>query len=370
MSFISIIYAYQDRDTSRIKASLDSLQQQSSNTDFEVIFVDYGSNEDYQKPIQQLVKSYFFVKYYYIGHPGLLWCKARALNYGIKKAEASKLFIADADVVFHDEFLKAINHLDLSIAFYLFDIAYLSQKMTAEDVITTPFQDKDFTHVHDTFGVGLFSKEALLKVNGLDTYFHFYGSEDEDLNRRLQQAGYKKEKCEGVWLQHIWHKRYPKSKDKCYTIAPRIYNIMRINQQHMFYNDQFEVGYTSRGIDSTTYFSSTDYERLQQPEKVYQCSNKCAEVDHCINFVMDEWFNIYKTVEFKFTESYLPKTKKYKIKKGFGKTVHAYYDFKTVNDLLLKQLLFKYRDYNYKLSLVKSPNQIQLTIENPGHDKL
>ena len=364
---LSIVYAFKNRNTSHIKASLDSLQQQISDSNFEVVFVDYGSDENYQKPIQQLVESYPFTSYYYTGHPGLLWCKARALNYGIKKTKASKLFLADADVVFHTKFLKAINQLDLSTAFYLFDIAYLSQSATAEDVKTTTFENRSFTHVHDTFGVGLFSKEALLKVNGLDTFFHFYGSEDEDLNRRLQQVGYKKEKYKGVWLQHIWHERYPKSEDKSYTTAPRIFNIMRINQQHMFYNDQFKVGCTSGGINSTIYFSLTDYERLQRPEEVYQCSNKCNEVDHCINFVMNEWLNIYRTVEFKFTESHLPKTKKYKIKKGLGKTVQAYYDFKTVNDLLLKQILFQYRDYNYRLSLTKSPNQIQLTIENPSH---
>mgnify|MGYP006424845617 CR=1 FL=1 len=370
MSGISIIYAFKDRDSPRIKASLESLQQQVSNADFEVVFVDYGSNVNYQKHTQQLVQSYPFARYYYTGHPGLLWCKARALNYGIKKAKASKLFIADADVVFHAEFLSSIIQLDLSRSFYLFDIAYLSQYLKAENVIGTPFQNRNFTHVHDTFGVGLFSKEALLKVNGVDTFFHFYGSEDEDLNRRLQQVGYKKEKYEGVWLQHIWHKRYPKYKDKSYTIAPRIFNIMRINQQHMLHNNQFKVGYTSRGVDSTTYFSLSDYERLQQPEKIYQCSNKCAEVDHCINFVMDECLKANKIVQFEFAESNLPQTAKYNIKKGLGKTVQTYYDFKTVNDLLLKQILFKYRDYNYKLSLAKNPNQMQLTIENTGYDKL
>ena len=366
---LSIIYAYRDRDTSRIKASLDSLQQQRQQ-DFEVVFVDYGSQKNYAKEVKALVDHYEFANYYYVGHPGLLWCKARALNYGIQQVKASKLFIADADVVFHAEFTNSITHLDFSTSFYLFDIAYLSQHLEAEDVMLTPFQNRSFTHVYDTFGVGLFSKGALLKVNGLDTFFHFYGSEDEDLNRRLQHLGYKKEKCEGIWLQHIWHERYPKSKDKSYTTAPRIYNIMRINQQHMLHNNQFKVGYTLRGIDSTTYFSSSDYEQLERPEKIYQCSNKCAEVDHCINFVMDEWLSIYKTVKFKFTESNLPKTKKYKIKKRVGETVQAYYDFKTVNDLLLKQILFQYRDHNYKISLSEDPNQIELAIENLDHDKL
>ena len=366
---ITIIYAYRDRDIQRIKASLESLRQQSLQN-FEVVFVDYGSKQNYAQEVKQIVVSYLFASYYYVGHPGLLWCKARALNYAIQKAKGTSIFIADADVVFHTDFTHNIEGFDLKNKFYLFNIAYLSHQLKADEVMKTPFEKRIFTHIHDTFGVGLFSKEALLKVNGLDTFFHFYGSEDEDLNRRLQHAGYVKKKVSGTYIQHIWHERYPKSKDRCYTTLPRVYNIMRINQQHMFYNDQFKVGSTLRGIDSTTYFSSCDYERLQQPEKIYQCSNKCAEVDHCINFVLNEWLNIYKTVEFKFTESDLPKTKKYKIKKGLGKTVQAYYDFKTVNDSLLKQILFKYRDYNYRLSLDKSPNQIQLTIENPGHDKL
>jgi hypothetical protein len=364
MPVISIVYAYRNRNTSRIKASLESLNLQAGSTDFEVIFMDYGSSANYQNSIQQLVESYAFATYYYVGHPGLLWCKARALNYGIQQAQSDRIFIADVDVVFHHDFIKQIKACDFTNRFYLFDIAYLKPSLSPDDVMLIGFKNRPYSHVQYTFGVGLFSKEALLKVNGLDTFFHFYGSEDEDLNRRLQHAGYQKEKVEGVWLQHIWHERYPKSKDRSYTLQPRIFNIMRINQQHMLYNDQLKVDYTSRGIDSTTYFSSSDYERLHEPEKIYHSSNKCAEVDHCINLVMDEWLKVYNIVQFEFTESKLPKTKKYKIKKSLGKTVQPYYDFKVVNDLLLKQILLKYRDYNYKLNLSESPNQIKFTIEN------
>jgi glycosyltransferase involved in cell wall biosynthesis len=39
---VTIVYAFRNRDVLRVKASLDSLQQQT-HSDFKVVFVDYGS---------------------------------------------------------------------------------------------------------------------------------------------------------------------------------------------------------------------------------------------------------------------------------------------------------------------------------------
>ncbi|NEV93940.1 glycosyltransferase [Psychroflexus sp. YR1-1] len=363
MSIISIIYAYHNRDTARIQASLESLSGQTQQN-FEVVFVDYGSREYYSNEVKAVVEDYQFVNYHYIGHPGLLWCKARALNYGIQQAVQTNIFIADADVVFHSDFVKELGKLDTEKAFYLFDIAYLKASVNAEEVLQIDFQKRDYSHVHETFGVALFSKQALLKVNGLDNFFHFYGSEDEDLNRRLQHAGYRKQKHKDLLLQHIWHERYPKSKDKNFTIQPRLTDVMRLNQKHMLFNDENQVSYTNRGIGLIRYYTPEDLERLKHPEVIFRLTNICDKVDYYLYFAIEELLNQHKVVKFEFNESNLPKSTKYKIKKLLGKTVQAYYPFKTVNDLLLKQILFRFRDYNYSLEIQKQPNTIHFTIEN------
>ena len=53
----TIIYAYRNRDESRIKMSLDSLKNQT-NQNFKVVFVDYGSESKLAANIQKLVESY------------------------------------------------------------------------------------------------------------------------------------------------------------------------------------------------------------------------------------------------------------------------------------------------------------------------
>jgi glutamate formiminotransferase len=54
---ITIVYAYRNREISRIKKSFDSLKIQS-NQNFNVELVDYGSNVEHSKEVQKLVSNY------------------------------------------------------------------------------------------------------------------------------------------------------------------------------------------------------------------------------------------------------------------------------------------------------------------------
>ena len=360
---LSVIYAFRNRDTHRIQASLESLVKQSLELDFEVIFVDYGSEEQYFEPIKNLVQAFDFTHFYSIGHSGLLWCKARALNYAFSKVKYKSIFIADADVVFHEDFFKQLSDLDLSQSFYLFDIAYLSNELSPDKVINLPFDKRKHTHVHDTFGVGLFPKKGIEKVGGLDAFFHFYGSEDEDLNRRLVNAGYQKKKCKGLFLQHIWHERYPQPKDNLLTQEPRINQIMRINQAHMFANYSRKITKTERGISAINFYTNEDAKRLAKPVTQFQISNKQAEVDMYLGLHIKELVNEHEIVKFEFISETTPKTAKYKIKQKLGKSVPLYYTMKEVNDLLLKQIIYQWHNHNYQLEILPEEEKIVFTLE-------
>ena len=81
---LSILFAYRNREPQRIKNSLMSLQKQYKNVaEFEVVFVDYGSTEGFQRLIQEVVESFSFAHYKYIAHKGLLWNKSKAINYRV-----------------------------------------------------------------------------------------------------------------------------------------------------------------------------------------------------------------------------------------------------------------------------------------------
>jgi len=96
---LSILFAYRNREKQRILNSLQSLQNQNEN-DFEVVFVDYGSNDAFASRIQKVVEGFSFASYHYIAHPGLLWNKSKALNYAASKAKGEFIFVADVDICF------------------------------------------------------------------------------------------------------------------------------------------------------------------------------------------------------------------------------------------------------------------------------
>ncbi|MBA3986588.1 MAG: glycosyltransferase [Flavobacteriales bacterium] len=194
-----------------MRLSLQSLQQQTAQG-FEVVFVDYGSDNEYAAQVKEVVESFDFATYHYIAHPGLLWNKSKALNYGIRQAKYDYILINDADVILHPMAMEKFQYPCTPETFNLFKIGYLPESTSLEQVAATPFENLKPGHTGDTFGIGLFSKAGLETVHGLDEFFHFYGSEDEDLNARLQQAGYALQREKELLFLHLWHPRYPKKK--------------------------------------------------------------------------------------------------------------------------------------------------------------
>src|SRR5690606_22327728 len=126
----------------------------------------------------------------------------------------------------------------------------------------------------------LFPKHALTEVNGLDEFFHFYGSEDQDLNARLQQAGYSKKVVQGLFLHHLWHPRYPQKNDKKLTVQPRLWNVQRINQQYFLTQKEQKATVPINQIQWGICYTSTDRERLLNPDITLQLPNIDAVVTH------------------------------------------------------------------------------------------
>jgi hypothetical protein len=54
---ITILFTYRDKDITRVKNSLLSLQNQSTDL-FEVLFVDYGSQTNYSNSLKELLEEF------------------------------------------------------------------------------------------------------------------------------------------------------------------------------------------------------------------------------------------------------------------------------------------------------------------------
>lgn len=355
----TIIYAYRDREPNRVRLSLLSLKKQK-HLNLKVIFVDYGSAPYYSEKIKQVVESFEFVTYYYIGHEGLLWNKSKALNYGITKAKTDFIFIADVDILVASNFSEVIESLVKPNQFSLFKIGYLPESITSDIIEKSNFEALKPKHHGDTFGIGLFPKIALEKVGGLDEFFHFYGSEDEDLNFRVIAAGYKLDRYESNLLLHQWHERYPQKTKKELTELPRLTNIQRINQRHFLRHkekQEFEID----EILGRKYYTKSDYKTLEKPTKIIEIDNIEAKVIHILNYELP----LFKSdiVKIVFKESAYYNSSKYILKTTLNKLTQPYLSMKQVNDLVLQKILFNYRNDNYVYKVSKDLKTIEFTID-------
>ncbi|MDG1729358.1 MAG: glycosyltransferase [Algibacter sp.] len=354
----TLLYAYRNRDHTRVRLSLLSLKNQK-NINFKVVFVDYGSTPDYSKKIKKLVDTFEFATYYYIGHKGLLWNKSKALNYGIGKVQTDAVFIADVDVLVAPNFSEIMTSLINTNQFSLFRIGYLAENVTSNSIENSDFNQLKPTHYGDTFGVGLFPKKALEYIGGFDEFFHFYGSEDEDLNFRLITSGYEMIRCESNILLHQWHKRYPQKAKENLTVLPRLSNIQRINQRHYLRRVETQKFLMEKNKDRH-YFQESDYETLKNPSEIIEIDNIKAKVIHVLNYELPLFEN--DIVKIIFKEAAFYNSSKYKLKTALNKLKQPYLSMKEVNDLILQKILFNYRNHNYAYEVSKDLKTIQFSI--------
>ncbi|CAM4097178.1 glycosyltransferase family 2 protein [Gillisia limnaea] len=352
---LSIIYPYRNRNVARVKASLVSLQEQTQQN-FEVVFVDYGSEESYAQEVKIMVSGFGFATYYYVGNPGLLWNKSKALNYGILKVTTAYVFFTDVDVVFHPSLTAVMQQLATPVGFYLFTIGYLPKEINTKEAGQFSFEQRKPTHTGDTFGIGLFPLEALQKVEGLDTFFHFYGSEDADLNARLQQAGYALKYHKPLLIKHLWHPRYPVKKDNQLTVLPRLTNVQRINQRHFLRNREKGVIKPSRQDTMGKVISKEESDLLQKPTKIVKVNNILSHVEHFLGEELPSYTG--EIIKVEFVEDPYFHTLKHKLKKLLGKQTQPYCSLKEVNDRMLKEIVFNYRDANYSFEISENLKSI------------
>ncbi len=357
---ITILYAFRNRDAQRVQLSLHSLEQQSI-PDFEVVFVDYGSDVSFSQVVEEVVRAFDFASYHYVGHQGLLWNKSKALNYGIRQAKGNYILINDVDVLVHPQAIEIFLKLCAPEAFSLFKIGYLPESVSLVKVKTTPFNELQPGHTGDTFGIGLFPKDALEQVHGLDEFFHFYGSEDEDLNARLQNTGFKMHREDQLLFLHLWHPRYPQKKDKQLTIQPRLYNAQRINQQHFLNQKAHNVRCAPHQENWGHCYNPNDKETLSTPDITIHLPNIRAVVTH---FLREELKN-HKghVVKVRFYEDPYSTSLKYKLKTLLDKQSQPYSSFKEVNDEILQTIVFDYRHFNYNFKVVDNQKEIHFTID-------
>lgn len=357
---VSIIYSNRNRDVKRIKASLESLQRQSV-ADFEVIFVDYGSDLTLTGEYKELLSVFSFVKFFPLEVSQLLWNKSRALNFGIKRATFPYIFIADVDLIFHPASVDLFHKLANPEKFFLFKLGYLGQKESKKLNRDYRFEELKPERFGQVNGMILADKEALVGINGLDEFFHFYGAEDEDLFARLENAGYKRILADPEYFYHNWHRSFSGSQEKLLTGNPRVKNIMRINQRHFLRNRERCIQQPLRQKGMGELISPAESDLLKKPSVTFRIPNILAHVEHFLREELPS--HTGSVVEVEFLEDSYYRSLKHKLKRFIGKQTQPYCSLKEVNDRLLKEILFLYREHNYSLKIAEDLKSIRFSIK-------
>lgn len=205
---IDIIYCYRDRDSAHVQASLQSLALQEDKR-FKVTFIDYGSSDANSKTVNAICKSFDFCAYYYVNAQGKLWNRSDALNHGILLSKSERLFFSDIDMLFLPGFVEHLHILSESADVHFFTVGYLNAAETKK-AQQGKLENRNYKKSEDfATGMVLCKRKVLNTVNGFNSFYSLWGLEDNDLKRRIEQAGIATNHCKEVWLLHQCHASVP-----------------------------------------------------------------------------------------------------------------------------------------------------------------
>ncbi|MCF8069579.1 MAG: glycosyltransferase family 2 protein [Desulfobacterales bacterium] len=206
MNKLTIVFGYKDRGIHRIKRCFESLKAQTLN-DFNVVLIDYGSDEYYSAKIQALCSQYPFINYRFNNTRGMPWNRSHALNSGIKIATGKYILLGDIDLIYSSNFITSFyKKLNSDIQFYkpVYWLPEFFEDWSNLNQHLTTFPHSGFS---GKGGVHIIKKDILLKIKGFDEFYCFWGVEDRDLNARTEALGIKTEwlSLEDAPVYHQWH---------------------------------------------------------------------------------------------------------------------------------------------------------------------
>lgn len=207
---IDIIVCYRDRPQDYVLASLQSLDKQTDKR-FTVTFIDYGSTAENSHAVETICKQFNFCRYYYINAQGKMWNRADALNHGVLLSKSGHLFFSDIDMMFLPGFTEHLHQLKKNNAAQFFTVGYLTKTETQKARKGKLSACKFVKSEPFATGMVLCSRSILNAINGYNSFYSLWGLEDNDLKRRIEQAGYATHHSKDVWLLHQYHPSVPSS---------------------------------------------------------------------------------------------------------------------------------------------------------------
>jgi hypothetical protein len=351
---ITLVFTFRNRSMHIVKNCLQSLVEQS-NSNFQVVLVNYGSNPVYTRQIEALIESYGFVNYIKCEVSKQLWNKSKAINIALKKCETTYFFVGDIDMIFRKDFIEKLALFKKENESVYFQVGFLSK---SESKLNKTFEGYKINHKtnKEATGMTLYPAKLLKSINGYDEFYHGWGAEDTDVHYRLRNAGTAVNFFhDEILLLHQWHPKSYRSKE---SREPFHSSLEQINHQYIQKivqdktvkaNVTYDWGVITEKID----FSSQEMTSIQ-------LTNQKSEVDALLYGLWDKPKGQYLNIEITPHSKY--KSVKNIVKKILGKKYFKFYDFQAINDLILAHLITQFRNQYYEYEWNKEQDKIQLII--------
>lgn len=351
---LTLVLTNRNREQRIIKNCLDSLALQSVK-DFKVFLVDYGSVAVFVDALIQLVSQYHFVQLICCPVQGQLWNKSKAINIALQQTTTPYFFVGDIDMLFRHDFIEKLYELKKEQEAIYFQVGVLSQSESALNKVFEDYVIKHKTNEEAT-GMTLYPTQLLKRIHGYDEFYHGWGAEDTDVHIRIQHAGYEVRFFdERLLLLHQWHPKDYRSKDSKEPFHSRL---EQINHQYVQQTTR------EKKIVANTLFGwgiLPERVNFRTSNKItLSISNQISEIEALLCGFLERYEGQNVCVTIQSHSQY--KSFKNVIKQFVGKKHLVFYDFQTINDVVLGHIIARFRNKYYEYEWNKETNIILLKI--------
>jgi GT2 family glycosyltransferase len=210
---LTVIIPVQDRAGIRLHNLLHSLRAQRATPALHIVVVDYGSATSQSAEVAAQAQEHG-ADVLRVAGP-LEWNRARALNLGLRRAKTAYVLCADIDLVFRYDYVCTVvealhedpRRLVVSKMLDLREGHPVEIDQDRVEELQPLAQSRYGDGAHPS--IVAVSREALDLIGGYDEAFRLWGSEDDDLFRRLRSLGLEPyDVSNKTSYLHQWHRKH------------------------------------------------------------------------------------------------------------------------------------------------------------------
>jgi glycosyltransferase involved in cell wall biosynthesis len=218
---LTVIYGIRNRVDYKFWHSLNSIRAQTYPSQLlQVMVVDYGSNETDLLMIKELCRE-FDAELIETSVKGD-WNRSHCLNIGIKRSTSKFILTTDTDIIFSENYIETlVSRLKIQPLSVLFSKCLdLPENMTAplldtfenkEKIAADELLQHTISRSNGSANAGINSSYTYFYkiIGGYDEYFKLWGSEDNDIKRRLEYLGLESSSiADKAYYIHQWHPKH------------------------------------------------------------------------------------------------------------------------------------------------------------------